>query len=413
MWGSLPIKGIVPVERASQLLRFKALRGLLALPDRRQSVSTWDPHKRLMFSCLGIPLRMLLVGVASLGLTSGCHALIARPQPRLVGPQTPPPVGAVGAMVPTEKDKSTLPIYTIEPPDILIIEAVRVVPKPPYHIQATDVLAIDVDVLMEDAPPDKDNRYLVDPSGRVDFGLQYGKVTIGGMDEDQAVAAIRKHFMESAEGFEDPKVSVQLVQSSGQQPITGEHLVAPDGSVNLGSYGSVDVAGMTLPEATKAVEAQLANFLDNPAVSISVFAYNSKVYYVITEGAGQGDLVARLPITGNETVLDAISQINGLSRISSKNIWIARPTATGVGCDTILPVNWKEITKGAATATNYQVLPGDRIFIAENKLIAFDAVLNQVIAPFERIFGVTLLGTQAVQTINRFPLGISGLGGGF
>ena len=59
------------------------------------------------------------------------------------------------------------------------------------------------------------------------------------------------------------------------------------------------------------------------------------------------------------------------------------------------------------------MLPGDRIFIAENKLIAFDAVLNQAIAPFERIFGVTLLGAQAVQTINRFPLGISGLGGGF
>jgi len=29
-----------------------------------------------------------------------------------------------------------------------------------------------------------------------------------------------------------------------------------------------------------------------------------------------------------------------------------------------------------------------------------------------RIFGVTLLGTQTVQTINRFPLGISGLGSG-
>ena len=100
--------------------------------------------------------------------------------------------------------------------------------------------------------------------------------------------------------------------------------------------------------------------------------------------------------------------------MSSKNIWIARPAPGGAGCDVILPVNWNEITEGAATATNYQVLPGDRIFIAENKLIAIDAVLNQIIAPFERIFGFTLLGTQAIQTINRFPLGFSqGLGGGF
>ncbi len=170
---------------------------------------------------------------------------------------------------------------------------------------------------------------------------------------------------------------------------------------------------MTLDDAKAAVEGQLAKFLDNPQVSVSVFAYNSKVYYVITEGAGSGDSVARLPITGNETVLDAIAQINGLSRLSSKNIWIARPAPGGAGCDIVLPVNWKEITKGAATATNYQILPGDRIFIAENKLIAIDAAFNQFIAPFERIFGVTLLGAQAVQTINRFPKGISGLSSGF
>jgi hypothetical protein len=157
----------------------------------------------------------------------------------------------------------------------------------------------------------------------------------------------------------------------------------------------------------------LADFLDAPQIAVSVYAFNSKVYYVITQGAGQGDQVARLPVTGNETVLDAISQVQGLSRISSKNIWIARPAPGGMGCDLILPVNWNEITAGAATATNYQVLPGDRIFIAENKLIAIDAALNQAIAPFERIFGVTLLGTQAIQTINRFPLGISGLGSGF
>src|SRR5262249_7831202 len=119
------------------------------------------------------------------------------------------------------------------------------------------------------------------------------------------------------------------------------------------------------------------------------------------------------PVTGNETVLDALAQVNGLSRLSSKNIWIARPTPGSAGCDAILPVNWREIAKGASTATNYQVLPGDRIFIAENKLIAIDAALNQVIAPFERVFGVSLLGAQSVQTINRFPLGISGLGSGF
>lgn len=340
--------------------------------------------------------------------SSGCRALLTRPQPRLTGPQLPNPSGF---QVPTEKDKSTLPLYTIEPPDILLIEAVRVVPKPPYHIQSTDVVSVEIEGLFpESAQGGAARSYVVDSMGRIDLGPLYGKVKVAGLTEDGAVAAIQQHLDET---YKNAQVSVQLVQSSGLQPISGEHLVAPDGRVNLGTYGSVDVAGLTLEEAKAALEAHLSKYLDEPEVSVTVFAYNSKVYYVITEGAGSGDAVARLPVTGNETVLDAISQINGLSRLSSKNIWIARPACSGSGCDQILPVDWKEVTKGGATATNYQVLPGDRIFIAENKLIALDAALNQAIAPFERIFGVTLLGTQTVQTINRFPLGISGLGSGF
>ena len=100
-------------------------------------------------------------------------------------------------------------------------------------------------------------------------------------------------------------------------------------------------------------------------------AYNSKVYYVITQGAGLGDSVRRLPVTGNETVLDAISQINGLSQVSSKKIWIARPAPHNFGCQQILPIEWDAITQGAQTATNYQILPGDRLFVAEDELVTF------------------------------------------
>jgi polysaccharide export outer membrane protein len=343
--------------------------------------------------------------VACLVVVMGCRSLVDRPQSRLAGPQTPPPFGEP---VPTEKDKSTLALYTIEAPDILYIEAIRIVPKPPYHIQATDVLSIDIPELFEEeGNRPRDNRYLVDGEGRISLGPRFSKILVRGMTEDQATLAIRDAIKEE---FKDPQISVQLLSSSGQQPISGEHLVSPDGTVNLGTYGLAYVAGMTVEEAKAAIEEQLAKSLDEPKVSVSVYAYNSKVYYVITEGAGSGDLVGRFPITGNETVLDAISQINGLSRLSSKNMWIARPVPGGAGCDELLPVDWKEITKGAATATNYQVLPGDRIFIAENKMIALDAMLNKIIAPFERIFGFTLLGSQAIQTINRFPLGFTGTG---
>ena len=336
---------------------------------------------------------------------SGCSAIVHRPEPRLVGPQTPPPPD--GVCVPTEKDKSSLPPYTVEPPDILVIEAIRVVPKPPYHIQSGDELQIIAE------PPEANLQargFFVDPQGRIDLGPRYGKVPVNGLTTDEATEAVKAAI---AVVYRDPEVSLTLVQSTAMQPILGEHLVSPDGTVNLGTYGLVHVAGMTLPEVKQAVEAHLAEFLDEPKVSVSVFAYNSKVYYVITQGAGQGDVVTRLPVTGNETVLDAISNINGLSPLSSKKIWIARPAPSGAGCDVILPVDWNQITAGAATATNYQVFPGDRVFIAENRLIAIDGFLSRAIAPFERVFGFTLLGTQTIQTINRFPIGFSQGQGGF
>lgn len=358
------------------------------------------------YSLARIPAATLLV------VCSGCFAMVARPEPRLVGPQAPAPYGE---LVPTEKDKTSLPPYTIEPPDILLIQAIRVVPKPPYHIQATDVLSIQVQGGLPVEPsgggPNAD-QYLVSPAGRIDLGPAYeeaGRVPVVGLTEEEAARAIEKSLREIVR---EPKVSVQLSQSAGMQPIEGEHLVAPDGTVNLGTYGSVYVAGMTVEEAAAAINEHLSQTLDNPQVSLSVFAYNSKVYYVVTEGAGLGDTLARFPVTGNETVLDALTQVNGLSRVSSKRVWIARPMPGGSGCDAILPVNWKEITAGGATATNYQVLPGDRIFIEEDKLVAIDSFLNRMIAPAERIFGVTLLGTQAIQTINRFPKGFNS-GAGF
>ena len=107
----------------------------------------------------------------------------------------------------------------------------------------------------------------------------------------------------------------------------------------------------------------LQQYLEQPRVSVDVFAYNSKVYYVIVDGAGQGDSVTRIPISGNETVLDAMAQVKGASHLGGKNIWIVRPAAIAAGKDLILPVDWDGITRRGDQKTNYQVLPGDRIFV--------------------------------------------------
>ncbi len=328
--------------------------------------------------------------------SSGCTAFFAPTNPY---PVTPPDASP-NSTVPRELAKVSLPPYVIEPPDILMINASKVVPKPPHIIEPFDGILIRVLGALPDQPIA--DAFAVDPEGTVDLGPSYGRVKVSGLSVDEARAAIEKHL---APILESPQVSVSLAFTSGAQQIVGEHLVGPDGRVNLGTYGSVYVTGMTIDEARETIENQLSNYLESPEVVVDVFAYNSKKYYVITQGAGFGDNVVQAPITGNETVLDAVAQIGGLSQLSSTKIWIARPAPNGVGCEQQLPVNWEDITKGANTATNYQLLPGDRLFIAQDPMIKLDAVVRKYTAPFERIFGFVSLGTAMANRIDRFGLG--------
>jgi protein involved in polysaccharide export with SLBB domain len=229
----------------------------------------------------------------------------------------------------------------------------------------------------------------------VNLGTPYGAVRVAGLTVEQAQMAIASHLQMY---LRTPDVSVALVELGASQQLGGEYIVAPDGTITLGSYGPVSIVGQTITQATRTVEHHLSRFLESPVVSLEVFAYNSKAYYVVVEGAGFGDSVYRMPVTGNETVLDAISQINGLQRVSSKKMWVARPSYDSHAVQ-VLPVDWCAITQAADTSTNYQLLPGDRLFVAEDGLISLDTKLAKVLAPVERIMGVSLL---TVGTATRF-----------
>jgi polysaccharide export outer membrane protein len=240
--------------------------------------------------------------------------------------------------------------------------------------------------------------YQVESEGVVKLGPNYGSVFVADMTLDEAGKAIEAHLKKL---IRDPAtVTVSLGQSRALQQIRGPHLVRADGTVGLGLYGSVRVAGMTLQEARASIEAHLSQYLLKPEVSVDIAGFNSKVYYVVTDGGGTGEQVARLPATGNETVLDAVAQIGGLSGVSSKkHIWVSRPSPSGSCTPQQLPVDWCAITKGGMAATNYQILPGDRVYIMADPLVTVDTVLGRMIAPVERIFGFVLLGTSTIQEV--------------
>ncbi len=153
-------------------------------------------------------------------------------------------------------------------------------------------------------------------------------------------------------------VLVELLEGLPGRPISGERLVRPDGSISLGWYGDLHVAGKTLPEIKVDLIKLLQRFLhdenlgllaceqdtgeiltdpktgeykridprDSDRVFVDVTAYNSKSYYV----QGEFNAPRKLPVTGNERVLDAIDYADGLTADADHDqVFLYRQTPSG------------------------------------------------------------------------------------
>jgi protein involved in polysaccharide export with SLBB domain len=337
------------------------------------------------------------VPTAQLATSSAPPAAKAAPPPADVAPAAA--AGPGRGFVPTELQKLSQPTYRIEPPDILLLDTIRMAPKPPYIIAPMDALQVRVAGTLPEQPID--GVFLVGPDGSINLGFSYGFVRLAGLSVEQAQEVIRRRL---AQMLKEPQVAVGLAQFRGLQQPRGEHLVRPDGTISLASYGSVYVTGLTLAQAKLAIERHLSQFVLDPEVSLDVFAFNSKAYYIIADGGGYGQLVYRFPATGNETVLDAISHIQGLPAVASpkcSRIWVARPSPADSCCSQVLPVDWNAVTQGGSTATNYQIFPGDRIYVRADPLVTLDYTVAKFVAPIQRVLNVILLGGATVNTFRN------------
>ncbi|MDR2440958.1 MAG: polysaccharide biosynthesis/export family protein [Planctomycetaceae bacterium] len=310
--------------------------------------------------------------------------------------------------IPKETAKSSLPQYFLESPDLITVEAIHLVPKSPYMLRVFDVIALDVIGTPVEEPII--GNFSVEPGGTIQLGGAYGAVRVEGLSLAEAEQAVSRHLIWSPENTQgrlgsNTVVSAKLVRMSDIQQIANTHLIGPDGYITLGSYGRVYINGLTVDECREAIEFHLSKALEHPQVAVDVYSYNSKEYYVIFQSAAMGEQVFAFPYTGNETVLKAIANTSGLAPNSSKRIWVARPVGN-THKPVILPVDWVAVTAYGMPQTNYQLLPGDRVFVVESRWVAADGMLARIIAPFERIMGFSLLGaTTATRFYGRVMVG--------
>ena len=264
--------------------------------------------------------------------------------------------------LPRELNKVTMPAYRIEPPDILVINAVRVIPRPPYRIEPFDELMLQCPPATRFPPSRSAASTRSGPTGQVDLRYSYGKVAVAGLTPEQARMPSRSTWP-TCTASNRPRRGGP-VRPTACSRFAREHLVRMDGTVDLGVYGEVYVAGLTLAEARLAVEAQLTTKLVNPEATVDVQAYNSKFYYVIYDGDCAGQ-VPEAAFCRRETVLEPSTELRALpiGTATTGRIWIARPVP-GEACHRqILPVDWAAITEAGAARTNHQLFPGDRVYV--------------------------------------------------
>ena len=223
-------------------------------------------------------------------------------------------------------------------------------------------------------------------------------------------------------------IIIEVLEALPGRPLGGEHLVRPDGRVSLGFYGEVYVTGLTIAEAKEKIVLHLREHLTDqalglitydvrenkykdvdpaktPRVFVDVAAYNSKVYYV------QGDVGSpgRMPITGNETVLDAINYAGGLTPTASQqNIRLVRPAPPGACCEQTLPVNLAAIINAGDPTTNYQLMPGDRLVVYRDPIVRTTVFLDRLASPFNSVLNSMLQYSFTARSIKSIGVPING-----
>jgi len=147
--------------------------------------------------------------------------------------------------------------------------------------------------------------------------------------------------------------------------VIGDQEVKVDGSIDLGEYGRMRVAGMTVEAIESAIEERIAQLsAASEAINVQLVETNAAKVYVLGEVGSPGGYV----IDGNETVLDAIVMAGGVtSKASPCDMILVRPTRH---CDNrvVLRVCYRQITQLGDVTTNYQLQPGDRIVVGSRTL---------------------------------------------
>jgi polysaccharide biosynthesis/export protein len=133
--------------------------------------------------------------------------------------------------------------------------------------------------------------------------------------------------------------------------------VRPDGKITLPLLNDVDAAGLTPDELRDRVTKAAAQFVEDPNVTVTVTAINSRKVF-ITGNIGKA---GPYPIIGPMTVMQLIAMAGGVQEFArSERILIMR---TENGKPVAHKFNYKEVSDGKKLGQNIELQPGDTVIV--------------------------------------------------
>lgn len=193
--------------------------------------------------------------------------------------------------------------------------------------------------------------------------------TATGLTHELAKQPIPDYFVESGD-----RLLVEPTRLDSEFQSTGDQLVMVDGSVDLGKFGRIRVAGLTVEEIEVAIIDRVEEASGKrESINVQLLETNASTVYVLGAVGSPGSY----SLAGNETVLDAILLAGGLtSQASPCDILFVRPT-NACECRVVQRICYRQITQLGDVATNFHLQPGDRIVVGARTLKEELAFWNQ------------------------------------
>ncbi|MCD6460548.1 polysaccharide biosynthesis/export family protein [bacterium] len=184
----------------------------------------------------------------------------------------------------------------------------------------------------------------------------------------------------------------------GQDDLSGQQQVRPDGKITIQLLDDIHVAGLTPAQVDDLITEELKKYIKEVNVSVAVTGFYSKnVHYI-----GPSGNAVQLPYTGEMTVLDLITRVGGIPATAApENTVVIRG---GVNEAQMIKINLKEIVYRGDYKDNIVLREDDVVILPANFFSKLGMVVDNFVRGVEtpsRIMGTVERNMNSARSLDR------------